>query len=330
MNKSDMTSEHSVKKSEPNKAIGSKRSESLRFEDQDQIPPLPEDGYCLFTTGATSAGKSTFQHAIIHRLYTDEKMNLSFLNEEGKPIQDPDLQEWIFKFDRGEFPERTKKNKFQTFFIKFGQHQRLIKLSFVEIAGEHFEEILARLDELDHKPRLNSNLEQILTTPNLKKLFVFLADATRNDSSNSPIDSENSQHQRLYQDMMFSSLLQYFRILGMSRIKILFAATKWDEVSNRNMNPEKFFRENFPQTRAALRKFPKARVDYLRFSVGQVQIKETSGSTDNPKRTISKHDLKPIGCVIHWINYQATGKKLKGYPTIRRTVWQKLFDWAAS
>ena len=71
-------------------------------------PPLPQGGFCLFTAGAVGSGKSTLQHALIHRLFTDERIAFSFRNEEGETHQDPELLEWIKRFQNGEFPKRTQ------------------------------------------------------------------------------------------------------------------------------------------------------------------------------------------------------------------------------
>ena len=293
-------------------------------------PPLPDGGHCLFTVGAVQAGKSTLQHALIHRLYTDERIVLTFRNEDGATFQDPDLQDWIFRFDRGEFPERTPRGALQTFFIEFGQSQRKAKLSFVELSGEHFQALLPRRNEPDHAPQLDTDLEHILTTQTVKKLFIFLADTTRHDRTQLSQQSEDERSQDLFEDMMFSCLLNRLRVLGLSRIRLLFAATKWDAAPDRNLDPERFFRAHFPQTRAALRRFPKAQVQYIRFSIGTVHTKSPDSSSQEGNLEIAKRDLVPIERVIQWVYTHSTGKALKGYPTVQLSLWQKVKWWAAT
>ena len=205
---------------------------SIRLDKDDRLsaivdtPPLPRGGHCLFTAGTVGAGKSTFQHALIHRLYKDERIDFTFRNEDGDTYQDPDLQQWIFRFDRGEFPERTPKGALQTFFIEFGQQQRLAKLSFVEISGEHFQAILPQSNQREYAPQLDAELEHILTTQTVGKLFVFIADTTRHNPEQAANDSKDDRDQDLFEDMMFSCLLNRFKVLGLNRIRLLFAATK--------------------------------------------------------------------------------------------------------
>ena len=285
-------------------------------------PPLPQGGSCLFTAGAVGSGKSTLQHALIHRLYRDERIDFSFRNEDGEALHDPDLQEWIFQFDRGEFPERTPRSRLQTFFVQFGQRGRPVKLSFAEISGEHFQAILPRSGQPELSPNLAPDLEHILTTRDVKKLFLFVADTTRHDPGRE--QSTDDRDQALFEDMLFFALLGRIRELGLSRIRLLFAAAKWDEAPNRNLDPERFFRAHFPQTRSALRRFPKAQVQYIRFSVGDVRMVEGGSGVE-----IAKHDFAPIERVIQWIHTHAAGKKLRGYPTIRRTLWDWIKELAA-
>ena len=296
------------------------------------MPPLLHGGHCLFTAGTASAGKSTLQHALIHRLFTDERINLTFRNEEGGTHHDPDLQEWILRFDRGEFPDRTKGN-LQTFFIEFGQYGRPVKLSFVEISGEHFQAILPRLPRPGqpvHIPQLAPELEYILTTKTVKKLFIFVADATRPDPAITSNVSSDERDQALFEDILFSSLLSRIRELGLSRIMLLFAATKWDAGPNPNLDPEQFFRAHFPQTRAKLRSFPKAHVQYIRFTIGNVRTRDETSAHQSRGQEIVKRDFTPIELVIQWIHTHATGRTLRGYPSIRPTLWERIKGWAAA
>lgn len=290
-------------------------------------PPLPHGGHCLFTAGTVGSGKSTLQHALIHRLYKDERIDFTFRNEEGKEHHDPELQEWIFQFDRGEFPERTR-GRLQTFFIEFGQRQRSVKLSFAEISGEHFQAILPRSGQPESPRHLDPDLEHILTTKGVRKLFLFAADTTRHDPENDLQKSADDRDQALYEDMLFFVLLGRIRELGLSRINLLFAATKWDEAPNRNLDPERFFRAHFPQTRAVLRRFPKAQVQYIRFTIGNVQTAEDPGQ--GSRMQIAKHDFAPVDRVIQWIHTHAAGRTLQGYPAIRPTLWEKIKGWAAT
>ena len=286
-------------------------------------PPLPQGGSCLFTAGAVGSGKSTLQHALIHSLYRDERIDFSFRNEDGEALHDPDLQEWIFQFDRGEFPERTPRSRLQTFFVQFGQRGRPVKLSFAEISGEHFQAILPRSGQPELSPNLAPDLEHILTTRDVKKLFLFIADTTRHDPGRE--QSTDDRDQALFEDMLFFALLGRIRELGLSRIRLLFAAAKWDEAPNRNLDPERCFRAHFPQTRSALRRFPKAQVQYIRFSVGDVRKVEGGSGVK-----IAKHDSAPIERVIQWIHTHAADRALRGYPAIRPTLWDRIKGWAAT
>ena len=294
--------------------------------------PLPLDGYCLITAGAVGAGKSTFQNSLMHRLYKDARIVLKILNEDGEIFQSPELQDWILRFDRGDFPSSTSRNLMQTFNIEFGADKRfLAKLSFLEISGEHFQDILPTKADPDYQPQLNTALENILTTPSVKKLFVFIADSTRYDDSKFPShDSEDERDQPLYQDMLFSCLLNEIRRLGLKKIRLLFIASKWDVVSFTNTSTKKFFREHFPRTRATLRNFSNTNENYLQFSVGKVQDVKNEHNKKDIRKKIIKHDYSQIDRVIHWIYYQAKDRKLKGYPPIRLTLWEKIKNWAAS
>ncbi len=297
------------------------------------VPPLPQGGYCLFTAGVVGSGKSTLQHALVHRLYTDERVDLTFKNEDGETSPNGELLDWINRFDRGEFPERTPKGTLQTFFIEFGQSgqsRRPVKLSFVEIPGEDFSAILPQKGRPDYEPRLSSELEHLLTAKDINKLFILVADTTRHDPATALKKSSDERDQRLYEDMVFSELITYMRELGLNRIKLLFVAAKWDAAPNRNLDPKRFFGQHFPQARSALRRFEKAQVQYIRFTVGNVRISgdETEGFARTP--IVEKHDFLPISRVIQWIHTHATERSLPGYPTVRLTLWQKIKRWAAT
>ncbi len=295
-----------------------------------RVPPLPQGGYCLFTAGVVGAGKSTLQHALIHRLYTDERIDLTFQNEDGQTNPSGELLGWINRFDRGEFPERTPQGTLQTFFIEFGQSRRSVKLSFMEISGEDFQAILPKREQPDYEPALPSELENVLTTKSVRKLFIFVADTTRHGPETTPNKSTDDRDQRLFEDMMFSGLLAHIRDLGLSRIRLLFVAAKWDAVPNRNLDPKRFFGEHFPQTKSALRRFEKAQVQYIRFTVGNVQTSGDTavGSTRAP--IVEKHDFQPIKRVIQWVYVHATDRTLSGYPSVRLTFWQKIKQWSTT
>ena len=156
--------------------------ENDRLNPNRTVPPVPQGGYCLFTAGVVGAGKSTLQHALIHRLYTDERIDLTFQNEDGETSPNGELLGWINRFDRGEFPERTPQGTLQTFFIEFGQSRRPVKLSFVEISGEDFLAILPQKDRPDYEPRLPSELEH-LTDRKVHQEAVYLGG--RHDSARS-------------------------------------------------------------------------------------------------------------------------------------------------
>lgn len=295
--------------------------------DDGRSPPLPHDGYCLFTAGAAGVGKSTLQHALIHRLHTDENIQFKLRNTEGLEHQDPALQEWIYRFDRGEFPERTPRGTLQTFFVEFGQRRPLARLSFVEISGEHFQAILPDSATPGRLPELHQDLEYILTSERVKKLFVFVADAARHQGRKDDEDAaQGDRDQALYEDMLFSRLLAWVKSVGVKRIRLLFAAAKWDAVRYRNLDPENFFRKHFPQTRAELKTFETAKVYYVRFSIGEI---ETRSEESRQVMQIVQHNYQPIERLINWIHINATGRRLKGYPPIEPTLWERIKRWAA-
>ena len=96
-----------------------------------------------------------------------------------------------------------------------------MKLSFAEISGERFQDILPRSGQPEHSPNLAPDLEHILTTRDVKKLFLFVADTTRHDPGRE--QSTDDRDQALYEDMLFFALLGRIRELGLSRIRLLFA-----------------------------------------------------------------------------------------------------------
>ena len=297
-----------------------------------ETPPLPPDGYCLITAGAVGAGKSSFQNSLIHRLYRDDRIVFNVRNEDGDTYQSPKLQDWILRFDRGDFPSSTSRNLLQAFNIEFGADKRfLAKLSFIEISGEHFQDVLPTpSDPENHSPRLNSSLQSILTTSSVKKIFVFVADSTRYDPKHPSHDSTDERDQPLYQDMLFSCLLNEIRRLGLKRIRLLFIASKWDAVSFPNTSTKKFFQQHFPRTRATLRNFSNTNEYYLQFSVGKIQDVKKEDNKKNITKKIVKHNYSQIDRVIHWIYFQVKDRKLKGYPPVRLTLWEKIKNWAAS
>lgn len=292
-------------------------------------PVLPAGGVCLLTAGAVDAGKSTLQRSIIHRLFTDERIDFQLRNAEGEEHQDPRLQDWIFSTDRGEFPKRTQ-GMLETFFIEFGQRRKQVRLSFAEISGEDFERILPKSngEEGGEGGDLRPEIEDILTTESVRKLLVFVADAKRyqtsgrrrNRTADGPEGTEKADvKQARYEDMLFATLLTRIRHLGLKRIRVLFVAAKWDEVKPRNLDPEQFFRRHFPQTRSILKRYEKAETQYIRFSVGTVE-KDAEGNA----RAVMKIDPRPTERVIQWIYTESTGRRLKGYPAMRETWWEKV------
>ena len=290
---------------------------------------LPEGGVCLITAGAVGAGKSTLQRCIIHRLFTDERLDFQLRNADGEEHHDPRLQEWIFRTDRGEFPARTQ-GMLETFFIEFGQRKRSVRLSFAEIAGEHFERILPER-EGEEEGRIIQEVEDILTSQDVQKLIVLVADARRystkqkkGQTGEEDGNGERNREQARYEDMMFAALLAQVRKLGLRKIKLLFVAAKWDEVKPKSLDPERFFRQHFPQTRSVLRRYRKADVQYLRFSVGTVSRNE-----DGTARAVVRPDPKPAERVVQWIFTQATGRRLKSYPHMKETIWERIMRWAA-
>lgn len=290
---------------------------------------LPEGGHCLFTVGAVGAGKSTLQHAVIHRLYTDERLALTMHGEETETLDNQDLQEWIFKFDRGEFPNRTPRGRLQKFYVRFGEHKRKrVELSFMEISGEHFEEIIGGEDRNGHGPRLNDELERVLERTDVQKLFVFVSDATRHGGNADRHRSKEAREQALYEDMLFSHLLQRLGELDLKRIKVLFVAAKWDAASERKTGPRRFFKRHFPGTRAMLKQMHKADVKYIRYSIGKVREEETEN--EGRRAYIDRRQTEPTERIVQWIHTEATGRRLKGYPSMHLTLWERIKTWVSA
>lgn len=285
---------------------------------------LPKDGACLLSVGVAQSGKSTLQRALIHRLFTDETVQLEFRDGDGNPIQDAELQDWIFQFHRGEFPLRTPAIM-KTFFIEFGRGRRLARLSFAEITGELFQRVLPHDGSREKGEGLGQQLEQIISTPDVKKLFLFVADATRDGAEAD--GAKEDEKQALFEDMMFFGILNEVRKLGVRRIKILFVATKWDAVTRRNQSARQFFQRRLPQTRSVLRQFAKADVQYMRFSVGDVRTRTVDGET---VEVIAKHQPVYAARVLNWIHAGIAGRPLKGYPPVQRTLWDWIKEWVAS
>ena len=289
--------------------------------EQDLGPALPKGGTCLLTAGVVSSGKTTLLRALIHRIYTDETVDFAFRDANGDALHDPELQHWIFDYDAGRFPEgRTPVGKLQTFFIEFGQGRRAVRLSFADMSGEDYEGVVPARGSEAEEAVLDDGIEHILTTRDVKKLIIFVADGTRGEKP----ESTEERDQALFEDMMFFALLNRIRKLGVQRVRVLFVATKWDRVHERNQSARRFFARRFPQTRAALRRFRTADAQYIRFSVGEV-VKGSDG-----KDRILRRDAKPISRVVQWIYSHAADRPLKGYPPMRQGLWRRLQEWVAS
>lgn len=281
---------------------------------------LPKDGACLLVAGATSSGKSTLLRGLIHELYTDDTMHLEFRDGDGEALHDPMLQGWVFEYHRGVFPKGTPVGKLQSFFIEFGQGRQRMNLSLCDMAGEDYQAILPTSGGEAVEMALDEDVEHILTTKSVKKLFVFAADATRSGEENSTDDRD----QPLYEDMLFSAVLTRMHTLGLRRIRVLFVATKWDAVAHKNQDPRQFFKRKLPQTRSRLNQFVRANVQYLRYTVGQVRT-NADGEAE-----IARHDRMPVRRLAQWIHTHGTGQTLKGYPAIRQSVWGRLKEILAS
>ena len=275
---------------------------------------IPAGSNCLFT-GTVSAGKSTLQHALVHRLWKDDRIRLQFWDmQSGLPQeqkQDGVLMDWVVKFDRGELPKRTPKDTFDTFSVEFGVAKgKQIKLSFVEISGEHFDDVLPKPDQPDHEPDLMPEMVRLLTNKRINKYFVFVADTDRQ------LDAKAT----LQQDTLFSRVLEEFKSLKLRRIRVLFLAAKWDQVANKNLHPRQFFRRHFPNSMAALRDYRGARVQYIRFTIGQV----APPAGDGGALQILQRDLEPVERVINWVYFHVTGKRIPGYPLVNETLWERI------
>ncbi len=281
---------------------------------------LPSGSNCLITVGAATAGKSVLQHALIHRLWKDDRITLDFWNIDAGLSQDQEkdsiLMEWVKRFDDGELPPRTPKGNFDTFSIEFGEiKKKPVKISFVEISGEHFTDVLPKPDNTNHEPSLAPELIRLLTDRKTKKYFIFVADTARQLGN-----AENTD-----QDILFDRLLKEFKKLKLKRIRVLFVASKWDLMNNNNISPKQFFGKNFPNSKATLANYPGAKIQYIRFTIGQVET--TDGDAGTAK--ILVRDLDPISRVVQWIYNNATGRRLRHYPPIRETLWEKIKRLAA-
>ena len=299
-------------------------TDRVNVDDEDYAEVvLPKGGTCLITAGNTSSGKSTMHRALIHHLFTDEDVQMEFLNGQGEPMINKDLKDWILDFDRGEFPDRNVWNQnMDTFFIEFGQGRRMVNLSFFEISGEAFKKLIPGPD---HPPiDLIKGMEDILMAKEVNKLFIFVTDSMRNGNLEG---SRRDEDQFLFDDMMFSELLSQIRQLGIRRIRLLFVAAKWDSVAGRAQTPRRFFMRKFPSTRATLKRFSLSDVTYIRFSVGDVQ--KQKNSTGERVDTIMKHDPLFAARVANWIYHKACGRPLKGHPRVDMTLWERIKGWAA-
>ena len=286
--------------------------------------PLPHDGTCLLTAGAANSGKSTFLRAFMHRIWTDERLNLVFRDADGEPLADPELQRWVFEFDRGDFPERTPVGKLQSFFIEFGQQSRSITLSFVDLSGEDYQRIVPESGSERVQAELTEEVEHILTSRSVRKLLVFVTDAKRGRTKKGAPASKEDLDQALYEDMMFFTILNRIHALGVRRIQLLFVASKWDTMVNRNEPPARFFRQRLPKTRATLKRFDNVKVQYLRFSVGEVKRSTLTG-----EERIARHDPVPVSRVVQWVHVHACGRKLKGYPKLQPSLWDRMKGWVS-
>lgn len=280
-----------------------------------QMRSIPAGNNCLFTVGTVSAGKSTLQHALVHRLWKDDRIKLQFWDmQSGLPQeqkQDGVLMDWVIKFDRGELPRRTPKDTFETFSVEFGMAKgKQVKLSFVEISGEHFEDMLPKPDQPDHEPRLKSEMVRLLTEKKINKYFVFVADTDRQ------LDAKAT----FQQDTLFSRILEEFKRLKLRRIRVLFLAAKWDQVDNKNLHPRQFFSRHFPNSMAALRDYRGAKVQFIRFTIGELAPAADDGSA----LQILRRDFEPVERVIQWVYFHTTGRRLQHYPPINETLWEKI------
>lgn len=265
-------------------------------------------GNYIFTVGDVSSGKSVLQNLLIYRLWTHEKIIYTYSSKDGNPKHDATLNDWVERFSNGNLPERTRAAILQEFNISFGQSEkRKLELNFVEMSGELINSIVP--NKSGSKPKIAKDIESFLKQKNINKRFIFV-------SNGELYKRGNETKHGFKEDILFNSLLRYLtgkKGLGMTRLKVLFVAAKWDTVEQQYQNgAEEYFRRNFPQTRGLLKQST-SQVSYIPFSVGTV--------TD---QKITSFESKHVDRMIQWIYNSYTGNTLKGFPRVTRTLLEKI------
>lgn len=270
-------------------------------------------GNFLITVGNPSAGKSTLQNALIYRLWTDKRITFDYANKVDDHEHDAIINRWISNFADGRLPARSEQGILQEFNIRVSQRERPpLQLNFLEISGEDIKSVVPSEGSLT-APTLNAQLERYLKNDNLNKRFVFLSDSTLSRKF-----GENKGQYR--EDILFNSLIRYCladNAIGLSKMKILFVASKWDVVQSEYTSVIEYFNKNFPQTRALVSSSDRIIAQYLPFSIGEV----VSSPSGEPK--IESLQGRYLDFLIQWIYQSYIGRPLKGYPKLNHNLWDK-------
>lgn len=278
-------------------------------------------GNYIFTIGNVSAGKSTLQNLLIYRLWSREDILFEYSNKDGDHRHDKLLDDWVKRLQMGYLPDRTTQGLLQEFNITISQkRKKQLEINFLEISGEDIKSIVPTLD-IEHKPKINEQLVAYLSTTKtrINKRFIFVSNAEENKKN-------KSSPSTIPEDILFNHFLTYLlgkNGLAMTKIKVLFVATKWDVVRSEYNTVQEYFRKNFPQTRGKLQS-SKCETVFIPFSVGAIEKRPIDEKKTNFEERIISLESRYVDLVIQWIYLTFTGNSLKGMPKISDSLLDKL------
>ena len=296
-----------------------KQSESTALFEVKDSDINAANGNYIFTVGDVSSGKSTLQNILLYRLWTNEHIVFDYNHKTDDHRHDAILNGWVEKFSKGFFPERTRDGLLQDFAISFGQKNRKsVSINFLEISGEDIKSIVP--DLRGTKPKMHSQLEQLLRLRKLNKRFVFVSDCE--------VHAKNATGESgLGEDILFSELLEHLHTpkgIGLKRLNILFVAAKWDMVKQQYAGGiQEYFTTHFPNTKAFANR---AGIDatFVPFSIGSVKMEPGDGDTISPR--IATLDNQYVDYLIQWIYHSYTGRSLTGFPSIVESKFKRFLS----